>query len=349
MPELEQESIDRLVGAFLGGKLTGEERSELISWIAASAESRKYFHEVKNIWEAGNSKSSLSQSETSQALTNVIRRISPRNKTERFISFLQKAAAIVLLPLMIGGYVAGRCMMHKTEEKKIIYQEVVASSGTRTNLTLADGTQVWLNSGSRLSYPDRFIGKKRSVKLEGEAFFSVKADKIHPFFVEAYKISVKATGTRFNLMAYPGSTDFQVTLVEGSVDVLLCSPLKKEEVIRTMKPNEHLSLDTLSSCVNVSTGDVYKYYAWKDGKLVFRNDPLSEVVNVLNRLYNVEIVIMDDDIKDYRFRATFQSESISDILYLLKKSSPIQYKEYPSKSLPDGSFSKKKILIYKDQ
>jgi len=347
MTELEQEIIDRLIGAFLAGKMSAEERTALETWILESAENKNYFQQVKNIWEVACSATELSQIDTGKALKKTMHRISGGWRPVRIVSVLQKVAAVLLLPLLAGGYFLGGYQMLKKQRKQVIYHEVTASSGTRSSLNLADGTIVWLNSGSHIKYPDRFTGNNRLVYLEGEAFFSVKADKTHPFYVETNKLTLKATGTQFNLMAYPGSSDLQVTLVEGAVDVFHSGKDKKQALIGTLHPNEHLRFDTLSSGVSINSGDVYKYFAWKDGKLIFRNESLAEVVKVLNRLFHADITIMDKDIEDYRYRATFREESLSDILYLLKMSSPIKYREIASKAMPDGSFSKRNILIYK--
>lgn len=107
-----------------------------------------------------------------------------------------------------------------------------------------------------------------------------------------------------------------------------------------------MTYDTLSEQVKIETGDTYKHFAWKDGKLVFRNDNISEVARRISLQYNIDIEIKGEEIKKYRYRATFENEPLGELLRLLKLSSPIEYSEIKPKALPDGTFSKRKIIIF---
>jgi ferric-dicitrate binding protein FerR (iron transport regulator) len=227
-----------------------------------------------------------------------------------------------------------------------VYNEIYATDGTRSALKLADGSLVWLNSGSSLKYPDKFIRGDRNVFLKGEAYFEVHSDKSHPFVVQTSTMRVRATGTKFCVSAYANDREAEVTLLHGNVSVTSQTGNKKNEVISEMKPNQHLALDTLSGKIKINIEDGYKYIAWKDGKLIFRNEPFSNVVKKISQLYKVDIELQGNELQDYRYRATFEDESLSEILKLLKLSSPINYKEIKRQRLPDGSFSKRKIIIF---
>ncbi|NJO68090.1 MAG: DUF4974 domain-containing protein [Bacteroidetes bacterium] len=93
-------------------------------------------------------------------------------------------------------------------------------------------------------------------------------------------------------------------------------------------------------------GDIYKYIAWKDGRLVFRNEPLADVVKKISQIYNVDIELQGKELQNYRYRATFEEESLFEILKLLKLSSPIQYREVKREIMPNGTFTKRKIIIF---
>jgi ferric-dicitrate binding protein FerR (iron transport regulator) len=110
--------------------------------------------------------------------------------------------------------------------------------------------------------------------------------------------------------------------------------------------NQHLSFNKDNGATTISDEDIYKYISWKDGKLVFRNEPLSQVVKKIGQIFNCDVEVRGKNIQNYSYRATFQDESLTEILKLLKISSPIDYIELKRDPLPDGSFPRKKIIIF---
>jgi len=205
---------------------------------------------------------------------------------------------------------------------------------------------VWLNSGSSLEFPEEFNDDERSVRLSGEAYFEVQANAKSPFCVGTPFFKVTATGTRFNVSAYKSWQYPSVALVEGKVSVLTHVPSQKIGKTAILKPNQCLQVDTTNGEFTIVNEDSYKHIAWKDGKLVFRNDLLSTVAKRISLQYNIDIEIVGDQVKEYRYRATFENESLSELLTLLKLSSPFDYREISSQIRPDGTFTRKKILIY---
>jgi transmembrane sensor len=226
------------------------------------------------------------------------------------------------------------------------YNKVVAAFGTYSLIELPDGSKVWLNSGASLRYPDKFKNDNRIVYLVGEAYFEVHSDESKPFLVSTPYFTVKATGTRFNVRAEKNFRNPSVTLVEGKVAVRKTNSVKGNDLIAYLQPGQNMIYDTLNGYTNIQTEDTYKHVAWKDGKLVFRNDNISEVARRISLQYNVDIEIKGSEIKQYRYRATFENEPLGELLRLLKISSPIDYTEVKPKALPDGTFSRRKIIIY---
>lgn len=159
---------------------------------------------------------------------------------------------------------------------------------------LPDKTQVLMNADSKLTFPDRFEGSERVVKLEGEAFFSVTKDAHHPFVVESEKLRTHVLGTEFNLRAYPNSNP-HVTLVSGQVQV---DNLLNHQTVM-MKPGQDVTIDRESN-FDVSTVDTEYYVQWKEGFFYFDNLPLVEVLRELGRWYNVDIQITDNSLMSYR-------------------------------------------------
>jgi ferric-dicitrate binding protein FerR (iron transport regulator) len=333
---------------YLSGKATEEEISQLEDWINSSSQNRDFFLQVKNLWEISGTPFNSSDISTEEALEKVIKITQVEENQRNFMFYLQRIAAILIIPLMLGGFLWGRFshINRSDSSDQVIYNEVFAAYGTRSTLKLADGTKVWLNSGSSLSYPVKFINQKRIVKLKGEAYFEVQSDVTRPFIVKTQSVNVMATGTKFNVQAFSGSSETEVTLLTGKVLVNKKNKGSSPSVITTLKPNQHLVYDSVSGNEELRNEDVYKYIAWKDGKLIFRNESLGEIVKKICQLYNVDIEMRGKKLEDFKFRATFQDESLEEILRLLKLSSPIDYREIKRNPLPDGSFAKKKIIIF---
>jgi len=342
------EDIDRLIASVLAQAATDEEITKLANWIRASEDNAKYFSHIQNIWSSSDSSFDVDQQQTLAAYEKVEQKIAVPQKRVLSLKYLQRIAAAIIIPLLIGSYFLGsRIGAGKNAAyDAVAYNEVFAANGTRSLLKLPDGSQVWLNSRSSLRYPLQFTEACRKVFLKGEAYFEVHSDASKPFIVQTQSVSVRATGTKFNVQALSSTSKTEVSLLEGKVAVSKAPATESPVLLKNLKPNEHLTFDSISGETQVVHEDVYKYLSWKDGKLIFRNDKLSDVVRKIGQLYNVDIEIEGQQLKDFRYRATFQEETIADVMKLLKISSPIDYKELARKSEADGSFGKRKFIIF---
>lgn len=173
-----------------------------------------------------------------------------------------------------------------------VEKTITTPRGKDYEVVLSDGTVVLLNTDSKITFPTRFTGENRIVKLVGEAYFKVSKDKHHPFIVETEKISTKVLGTEFNLKAYPHS-DVNVTLIEGSVAV----HAEGKEV--KLKPGQNAELNRNQE-FDVTTVDTECYTQWKEGYFYFDNVPLIDVVRELGRWYNVNVEIRNNSLMSYR-------------------------------------------------
>ncbi|MBK7031428.1 MAG: FecR family protein [Bacteroidales bacterium] len=334
--------VDQLIAKYLGSNATTDEIRLLETWISESDENRRYFRQFKNIWESA---AELPVS-TDKALHKVLNHINRGPKRLTFWQIFQRIAAFVFIPLLIAVMWMGFGKGFGKENQSISYHKVVAAFGTYSLLKLPDGSKVWLNSGSTLRYPEKFGNDNRIVELVGEGYFEVHADEEVPFLVNTPYFTVKATGTKFNIRAEKNFRSPSVTLVEGKVSVQKRKSAEAGDLISYLQPNQHMIYDTLNGQFSIQTEYIYKHFAWKDGKLVFRNDNISEVARRISLQYNVDIEIKGTEIKKYRYRATFESEPLGELLRLLKISSPIDYTEVKPKALPDGTFSRRKIIIF---
>lgn len=333
----EHNPVDELIVKYLEGNSSPEEIRQLELWTAESEANSNYFKQFYEVWE-------LSQPlniSTPTALQKVLKRINKQTVARSLWHVLQKVAAVLFIPLLAASV---WLLLNDSYGKKdgMKTRKIVAAFGTYTSFQLPDGSNVWLNSGSSLEFPDHFSTSQRVVQLTGEAYFEVQANEKSPFLVKTPYFIVTATGTRFNVSAYKNWQNPAVALVEGKVNIQCPG---SDNIIR-LKPNHSLQMDTLSGEISILNEDTYKHYAWKDGKMVFRNDLLSTVAKRISLQYNVDIEIVDNQVQEYRFRATFENESLGELLTLLKLSSPFDYREISPHKRPDGTFSRKKILIY---
>jgi transmembrane sensor len=347
MIDYNQDEINSLIAACLAESAETEDIERLNVWVSDSKDNLLYYQRMKNIWELWHNDVNPHDVNMEKAFIKVQGRLGFLRKSSVVFTFLLRAAAILFLPMLAGSYYLGTIRQEKHDiAAKPVYNEVSAAFGTRSMLTLGDGSRVWLNSGSRLKYPKDFSGRRRDVFLTGEGYFEVQSDASRPFIVHTKRLNVRATGTRFNVNVSPIEKACQITLVEGKVTVCKNIAGGKTVEISQMKPNQHLAFDTLSGSFNVLTEDSYRFIAWKDGKLIFRNEPLEDVIRRIGYFYNVDIELKDEKLKEYRYRATFEEESLDEILHLLKISSPVDYREVRRVPLPDGSFPRKKIIIF---
>ena len=272
----------------------------------------------------------------------------PANRNKVMLSWLTRAAAILLFPVLaFMFYVFSNPLILTSRIKDGVVDslEISAPIGSRTSVQLSDGTIVHLNCSSKIRYPRFFVGKTRELTLVGEGFFEVNHDPKHPFIVKAKNIQIKALGTKFNVMTYPENDLVSTTLVEGKV-VLDKKANGITNTLESLTPGQHVDYNTKTGKISIAEGDMRKFIAWKDGLLVFDNASIAEVSERLSRIFNVDLKF-SDDIKDYTYTVKFVDESLVQILELLTHATPVNYKLCPREKLPDGTYSKQKILLEK--
>lgn len=253
---------------------------------------------------------------------------------------LVRYAAFLTIPLLFSSLVLGYLYWRGAEIEEN-YAEVTAATGSIIRYELPDHSVVWLNSGTTLRYPVAFNREKRNVELKGEAYFEIQADKEHPFYVNTSNgLSVYVYGTKFNVTAYEDDNYIETVLETGKVNVIT----PNQETI-VLVPGEQLLYDKQSQKSTKNKVDVYGKVAWKDGKLIFRNASLEEIFKRLERHFNVDIQFDNKVGKDYKYRATFRTETLSQILDYLAKSATLRWKIQDSEQQTDGTLSKTKIIV----
>lgn len=321
------------------------ERALLEAWKAKSRANLLEYLDYETIWQESAKLAAPGTIDVATAYKKV-RNASRIHRNLRVPVWLNIAAVIVLSLLFAGLYTLFIKPVPVETEIFTAYHEIQATYGTQSKLKLPDGTTVHLNSGSYMKYPVSFANlNERKVQLIGEGFFEVERLEGKPFIVDAGRINVEVTGTRFNIDAYNDNSNITVALVEGSVNLSRLSASGSKPVA-TLKPGEVARLNLGENRLYINGGgDLEKHYAWTEGKIVFIDDPIQVVVEKLSHRYNVDIEIADRRLDRYRFTGTFIEEPIEQILAILSRTSPMGYSIVPSKKLEDNTFTKRKIIL----
>jgi transmembrane sensor len=222
--------------------------------------------------------------------------------------------------------------------------------GSKTQVKLPDGTVVYLNADSKLSYPDNFLGNTREVTLEGEAFFEVTANKAKPFIIHSKTMDIKVLGTVFNVKAYPLENTAEASLIKGAIEITLKNRrnekimLKPNEKItvsnqpapvpknlpvpenKTVKFEEPLPIISVDQLVPDKNEHIIREIGWTKNKLMFRNETLESMIVTMERWYGRDIEIRTEKLKEKRFTANFTGESFMQVLIALQASSGFNIK-----------------------
>ncbi len=339
---LSNKEIDEKLISFLGNELPDGEMEFVIRWIKQSDENRKYFNELKKTWisSAGNSNPyNVSKEENWDKITN---RISTKNVTWKF-TFL-RIAAVFVLAFIFGSFTTWFIWNGFSTKSDIAYHEINVPLGSQSEITLPDGSKVWLNSGSKLRYPGIFVSDSRMVELEGEAFFDVITDKSKPFVVDAQGVLIKALGTQFNVKAYEDEDIVRTTLIEGVVTIKY-EKYNQNEIY--LKPNQIASIQKNGKDINLSeleeSGDNETIIAsneglvlkklkdpspvvsWKEEEWIIKNQSFEDLAKNLERRYDVSIDFKDMDLKKFRFTGTIKDESLEQVLEVIRLTTPLEY------------------------
>lgn len=244
-----------------------------------------------------------------------------KGKYVNAISKLTKVAAILFIPLIVTSlFYFSEHIKRKEEYKNISYCEVYTPLAAKTKFVLPDSTIVWLNSGSTLNYPTSFAGKTREVFLTGEGYFEVSKNLKVPFVVNTAKIIVTAYGTSFDVMAYPNDQEVITTLISGKVKVDKIGT----GTYLNLNPSQQVVLDTITGKMVVSQVDTRFYTSWKDGKLIFVNEPMEIVARKLERWFNCTIYIKDNGLKKFRYTGNIEMETLMELLELINITTPVK-------------------------
>lgn len=233
------------------------------------------------------------------------------------------AVAIVLLGLItVTAYWQGSRQIQSNFSDIV----VEAPLGSKTKLTLPDGSTVWLNAGSKMIYSQGFGVSDRRLAFQGEGYFEVEKNDEMPFLVQTHDVNVTVVGTKFNFRNYPEDEEAVVELLEGKVAL---ENQLKEEAVRYLSPNEKMVLHKATGEMDITSTKVKEATLWTENILLFDEDLLPDIVRELERSYHVQIEIENEDLKQTRFYGQFNQleQNIYDVLDMLSETGKLKYHE----------------------
>jgi len=352
---------DDFIFRFLNGKLSKAEIREFERWLSSSSGNYEIFDQHRKIWlgtAAGISSSKFDPAPAWEKVKSKIHsnagdkiQIAQSGIVGRLKSALRIAAMVILL--ISAGAVASWIVFSKKQvSRDKSFCEIAAPPGSKSLITLPDGSKAWINAGSKLTYAGDFNRTDRIVTLEGEGYFTVTSNKAKPFIVQTAHLKVKAFGTVFNVKAYPEEKTIETTLVEGVVEIETGGTTKSEKSYTyTMQPKQNIiyhiesgmaeqksdKMPVIEKAPSIKAQVIDKevqvisnikpelYTSWKDEKWVIEGMPLDKLAVLMGRRFNSRIEIRDDALKLYKFTGTIQNETLEQMMVILGLTTPLEY------------------------
>ena len=305
---------------YFAGTLSATEKTEFLNKLRDNPEAKKEFARMKAVCAvSGLMAQEGDPQKTVRGIAEFDKRLKRRSVHRFRIGFFKYAAMIVLL-ISTTWFIAN---WYTQKEQKKQYTEINVPKGQRVNMTLPDGTSVWLSPQSKIKIPNEFNRKNRMVELNGEGYFEVTKNAKKPFIVKTQLFNIQVLGTRFNVFAYAGKeSKFETCLVEGRV--LVYNKNNKNEKVY-LNPHEKVSLVNNRMVVSTSNFDNEEYL--KSGIFYFSNKKFSEILDYLTLWYNVKFTIKESARIDQYISGKFrQSDEIERILKALQGVHHFQYK-----------------------
>jgi len=243
-----------------------------------------------------------------------------RNRRNYFIREFLKIASVIVITVSVTAVLFS--IGKDNEDMYLAMQTITVPAGQRVNLDLPDGSNVWLNAGTKMQYPVSFMTGKREVILDGEAYFEVVHNEKSPFVVHTSTLDVEVLGTKFNVEGYSDKDDFEVTLMEGSVRV--ASRIGLGDTLM-LKPDSKACLQK-DGRLKVIPVDDYNPYRWKEGLICFRNESFLSIMSDLEKYFGVSIVVENKNVLKYYFTGKFrQADGIDYALRVLQRDIRFKY------------------------
>jgi ferric-dicitrate binding protein FerR (iron transport regulator) len=292
---------------YMNGECSDQEKITIINWLDSDPKHMSEFMALRKL-------NDISIWQTTATENKKVKKSKPSLK-QWYIEVLKYAA--ILLIAFISCY----CFFSNPEQEiQTVMQTIDVPAGQRVKVTLVDGTTVWLNAKTKLTFPNQFSENVRNVTIDGEGFFDVSHNESKPFIVNTDKYNIKVLGTKFNLMAYSEKEIFKTSLLEGAVEILYPGCTKGINI----KPNEQISLK--NNQLVISPISCMNHFLWKDGIISFNNESFPEMAEKLELYFDLKIEIKNDKILNYKCTGKFRTkDGVEHILKVLQLSNKFRY------------------------
>jgi ferric-dicitrate binding protein FerR (iron transport regulator) len=316
-----EQNIEAQIQRVITREATPAEEERVREWVSERAENKRVFDEIWDIWyalQADKVSQQFNANEAWESYRNWMH--SSREKTkphglQRRLLTIGKYAAVAILAAAISFF----WLQTQSDTDDLAPFVVEVPRGETSVLTLYDGTEVHLNSGSRLMCSSYNSKHERRVQLEGEGFFKVAHDAKKPFFVEVKNVAIKVYGTKFNVYAYSEEDFLRTTLIEGKVGVLL--PNGEEYLL---KPNETVKVADNGS-LSVVKSLPERFVSWREGVYTFKHEPLKNIAMHMERMFDMKVVFHEEILKQQKYSGTIKSKDhVLDVLQRMALTSPFQ-------------------------
>jgi transmembrane sensor len=357
-----RKKTEDLLETFIKDKITAEERKDLFEIINKEKDQEHITAWFYEKWDQSPAKRPGSVTIKAFSDLKSVLKIDPDlNRSFEHISIntrtginniafhLLKYAAVFLAAVIIS-FVAYHFYSRQKPPTAAQKYNISVPIGSKSEISLPDGTKIWLNSGSRLTYDDYSGAETREVFLEGEGFFDVVENRNKPFIVRTTDIYIRVLGTKFNVRSYPDDNVIEATLVSGMIEIEEINPGREQKVNIILRPNQKVTFTKTAHLAEAGKSPDKKLAAkpvekisivkkvnpeiitsWKDNKLIFNNEPFKSLLPKLERWYNVEIRLSDTSIYGYRYTGMFEKETVEQALDALKLATPFEYTIYKNK------------------
>ena len=312
--------MKEIITKYLEGKASEAEQQKLLEWIRVK-KNRLVFNSYSLVWKNSLDKNQFpvgSEESWNQIQAQLLQKSYKGWQNSRKMNQFFRIAAIFFFVVSLGSlaYFFSAQPKHLPE----FYTSVMAENGQISKVELPDGSLVWLNSGSEITYSNYFATNNRDINLSGEAYFQVAKNEAIPLVVTIDELQVKVLGTKFNVSAYPESKEIDVVLESGKVELL---DTKVESFQYQLKPGERATFDKNNRDLTVSNVNTTKFTSWKEGIINIYDQSLEELIKRLENRYNQKFEIADD-VKFFHYTFTIKNETLHEVIKLMEKITPVK-------------------------
>ena len=276
-------------------------------------EAQRVYNELKNTWALLSSTKEMPVAEANEMYSRFKEQLPATSNNRRMrLSNFFKYAAIFILGIVVTSlsvYLIERNGLLDSQQEFL--QTVVADKGQISKVILPDSSVVWINSGSKITYNSKFARNNRKIELVGQAFFHAAHNEEIPFVVDVNGFFVKVLGTKFDVNAYSGEKNIKVVLESGSIELYRSS---NHDFKYTLSPGEMATFNLENKKLTIDKVNPELFSSWKEGVLIFRDKPMAEVLDELQRRYNIDIEVKDPNIYKSVFTARLSDEPLDKVL-----------------------------------